>query len=354
MIYIITLLLSVLLVIPINEKNKKCLLSKILLFLSFCISLLPMGFRYGIGTDYFYTYVPYFKWIGKGTASFDEIGFNLLNKIVYEYNGDYRLLFFITSFIFLFFIYKSIYDNSKNIWMSVALIFLGQSYFYSMNIVRQSIAISILLFSFKYLKENQYIKFLLFVILATSMHITAMFILPFLYLSKRNINRRKKILIIFTMILMYPLISYGIKFLILNTKYSWYYDSVYNTEKMAVTIAFQNIILFILDLYYSKKNSLLNSKVDEEYRILSNINFLAICLILISSTFPLINRVIRYFTIFQLLYIPLLIKKEKNAKLRLLLSMLLLLMMSTVTIYQIFICGGEGVLPYRSIFNVVR
>lgn len=354
MIYIITLLLSVLFVVSITEKNKKYLLSKILLFLSFCISLLPMGLRYGIGTDYFYTYVPYFKWIGNGITSFDEIGFNFLNKIIHVYNGDYRLLFFLTSFIIMFFIYKSIYDNSVNIWMSVALIFLGQSYFYSMNIVRQSIAMSILLFSFKYLKEKNYIKYLLFGLLAASMHTTAIFILPFLYLSKININSRKKLKIIFIILLMYPFISYGIKYLILNTKYAWYYNSVYNSEKIAVTIVIQNIVLFILDLYYSKKKGLLDTKFEEEYRILSNINFGGICFILISSTFPLINRVIRYFTIFQLLYIPLLIKKEKNVKLRLLVGILLLSMMGIVTIYQIFICGGEGVLPYKSIFDIAR
>ena len=65
----------------------------------FLILLLPMGLRYGIGTDYFYTYYPYFNFIGHGTRYFDEVGFNLLNIIVYKLFGRFEMLIFITSFL---------------------------------------------------------------------------------------------------------------------------------------------------------------------------------------------------------------------------------------------------------------
>ena len=66
---------------------------------------------------------------------------------------------------------------------------------------------------------------------------------------------------------------------------------------------------------------------------------------------PLFNRIIRYFTVFQVLLVPKIIYSETGSKKRLVLKCLLFLIFFVPMYYQIFLLGGEGVVPYSSIFN---
>ena len=90
---------------------------------------------------------------------------------------------------------------------------------------------------------------------------------------------------------------------------------------------------------------------DNEYRILHNINFITMCCIVVSPVIPLIFRIIKYFTTFQILFIPYLFSREKGGKNRLMLMTVVLGLLAVGTIYQIFILGGEEVYPYVSIFD---
>lgn len=346
MIYVLIAIIATILAIPISKR--KNLINRILFLLSFLVALLPMGLRYGIGTDYFYTYVPYFNWIGKGVKEFDELGFNFLNKIIYDTTGDYRVLFFITSFIFLVLIYKTIYNNSENICLSVLLIFIGQAYFYGMNIVRQSLAMAIILLSFNFLKKNNKIAYLLLGLLAFSIHSSAIILIPFLYLSRFNINTKKKLLILFLVVCCFPITSILIEKIIINTKYAWYYTNSNYHEAISNTVILENILVFIIDLLVTIKNK---NKIDKEYQMLSNINFFGIVVMILSSTIPLINRLIRYFTIFQIIFIPKIINKISLVKDRIAIYLLIIIIMSSLTFYQIIIKGGEEVYPYVSIFG---
>ncbi len=347
MFYILIMVLAVLLVIPVkNKENKE--IAKLCYTTSFLISFLPAGLRYGIGTDYFYTYVPYFKWIGSGTKEYSEIGFNLLNKIIFYFTSDFRWLFFITAFIILFFIYKSIWDNSENIFQSVLLIFIGQSYFYSMNMVRQSIAIAIILYSYKYLKDKKYLKLLICIICATLFHSSALIMIPIFAISTLNITNIKKIITFIALVILQPLFLKLIIMLLGYTKYSWYYTEGLFKEDISILLIFQNIIIFVLEFYYQK---IYQKKLTKEYRLLSNINFIGICLMILSYNIPLIFRIIRYCTVFQILLIPQMLNLSERDDNKKIFGGCLLLFLMICMIYQIIICGGEGVYPYKSIFG---
>lgn len=346
MFYIVIMVIAVLLVVPIKNE-KKTGFAKICYALSFLISFLPAGLRYGIGTDYFYTYVPYFYWIGTGKREYDEIGFNFLNKIIYDLTGDYRWLFFVASFIFLFFIYKAIWDNSENIFQSVLLIFIGQSYFYSMNLVRQALAIAIILYSYKFLKKKEIIKTLICIIIASFFHNSALIMIPILGISLLKISNNKKIGAIFLLLCFQPVFAKIALFIMEYTKYGWYYKEGLFTEEISVLLLFQNIIILILDLYYQK---IYKNKITKEYKILSNINFIGTCTMVLSYNVPLIFRLVRYCNIFQILFIPKLLNLSENKVNKKVFEICILVFFLVCMIYQIIICGGEGVMPYKSIF----
>lgn len=351
MIYIIIMIFASIALYPIKFKNRESyktknkFVEKVLILISFFITLLPMGLRYGIGTDYFYTYVPHFYGIAEGTMQFSEIGFNLINKIIYELTGDYRVLFFVTSFIFLYYIYKGIYENSDKIFISCLLIFLNQSYFYSMNMVRQAIAIAIVFYAYKYIKRKQRIKYVLFCLLASTIHMSALLMIPLVLLTDIKLSNKKRITLILVFLILEPLIGEVIKYIIMNTKYAWYYTSIFNTGASPIVLIGLNIIFFVLNIIYTNKN-------DDDYKILTNINFIGLCIMIFSSSIPVVSRLVRYFTIFQILLLPKIFKQEKNPISRLLIEFIVLGILFLVMYYQIIILKGEQVFPYRSIFDV--
>lgn len=320
------------------------LLIKILIFLTL---LLPMGLRYGIGTDYFYTYYPYFNFIGHGTRYFDEIGFNLLNIIIYRLFGNFEVLIFITSFIFIYFMSKGIFGNlkkSERAW-GVLMLFLSQAYFYSMNMVRQSLAISVIFYSFKFLKNKEYGKYYIWNLIACTLHYSAIICLLFPLFFKIKPKKKTKLIIISILILCQSFLSKVLLKIIMSTKYSWYIGSRY-THGISNTVILVNIVLFILSILYEDKNS-----TSEEYMILNTINYICICLMLLLGWVPLFNRIIRYFTVFQVLLVPKIIYSETSSKKGFVLKCLLFLVFFVPMYYQIFLLGGEGVVPYSSIFN---
>ena len=355
MIYIVIMIFASIAVYPIRFKNRKNyrvkskVLSGILIMTSFLIALLPMGFRYGIGTDYFYTYYPHFFGIANGTMKFSEVGFNLLNKIIYDLTGDYRVLFFITSFIFLYFLYKGIYENSDNLFISTLLIFLTQPYFYGMNMVRQSIAIAIIFYAFKYIKNNRKIVFCVYCVIASLIHSSALLMIPLVFLLNANLSNKKKIGIVIILLVSRPILALGVKYIIMKTQYAWYYTSRYNTGVTSNLLIIVNIIIFILNIIYTNRHY---KQKNDEYEILTNVNFIGLCILILSSYIPLVNRLVRYFSIFQILLLPQIFKKEENAKVRLVVELFTLGVLFIVMYYQIIILKGEQVVPYRSIFDI--
>lgn len=354
MIYIITMILAIFFIYPVKEYNNEILSTKnkykykhIYIVLSFIIALLPIAFRYGIGTDYFYTYYPYFQLIGKGQRYFDEIGFNILNKVIYVLTGDFRVLIAVTSFIFLYFMYKGIIKNSKDLVFSILMLFIGQAYFYSMNMIRQSIAISIIFFAVAFLKENKKIKYIVVCMLASTIHVSALLMIPLVFINNLDLRNKTKICILMLIMFMNPIIKNLLNSIIMETKYAWYYSSIYTNDSVSTIVIILNIVVFILDLLYSNENS-----ANKEYKLYSNINFFGLILLIVANSIPLLNRLIRYFSIFQILFVPMIIKSEKNGKYRFLLKMFIFNLFFITMYYQIFMLGGEEVVPYVSIFSV--
>lgn len=341
MIYIITMILATIFIYYFEKK-----IYKRYMIISFLIALFPIAFRYGIGTDYFYTYYPYFNLIGEGKRYFDEIGFNLLNKFIYILTKKFEVLIFITAFWFLYNMYKGILENSKNMVFSIILLFIGQAYFYSMNMIRQSIAISIIFYSIKYLKENKKNKYILMCLIASTIHISAILMVILVFADKIKLKNNVKMIIILFVIILSPIIESLMTTFILTTKYAWYYDSEYSGEKISTILVVLNIVVLMLDLFYSSKN-----KDNNEYKLLSNINFISIILLIVANTIPLLNRLVRYFTIFHILFIPMIIESESNNKTKLLLKWFVFNLFFMTMYYQIYILGGEEVIPYISIFN---
>lgn len=154
-----------------------------LVFFSFII-----GVRVNFGNDqvtYLYCYVhqklelfePLFTWI---------------NEFLYSINAPYQWLFIIVSFIEFYFLERTVIVNKLS-WFFVLFFFFIFDYFaFSVNGLRQAIAIYITLYSFKFFYDKKYFQWFILTLLACGFHKSAVILIlicPFSKIMRFSKNR---------------------------------------------------------------------------------------------------------------------------------------------------------------------
>ena len=107
-----------------------------------------------------------------------EKGYILLNKLVAAFTSHGHMLFAAAAFLSLIGPFYMIWKYSKNEFLSVFL-YLNLSFLYmDMNYMRQSIALSIICFSYPFIRDKKFWRFLLIVIAAAFFHKSALYMIP--------------------------------------------------------------------------------------------------------------------------------------------------------------------------------
>lgn len=137
-----------------------------------------MGFRYNIGADY-KSYERIFLYAVHDKKRYlVEYGYYYLNRIAGFLSENPQIIFFLTAYFIIFFMFKGIEKNNGSMYYGVlGCMGLGY-YFYAMNIQRQYIAIMIMLYAFKFLEERKLREYIICVVVAASFHMSAIVWLP--------------------------------------------------------------------------------------------------------------------------------------------------------------------------------
>lgn len=145
------------------------------------------GFRYEIGTDYL-NYKEIYETSFSGslkqslTESNVEYIYAFISHILYHAGLPYYIMFFVMALIPMCFFYAAFKDKSFLIGYAAYFLAATGVLFWFFNIQRQGIAFFILLFSIKYIKNKNFNKFLLCVIIATGFHVSSLlFIFCYLF-----------------------------------------------------------------------------------------------------------------------------------------------------------------------------
>nr|WP_237565656.1 EpsG family protein [Bifidobacterium breve] len=136
-----------------DKLNKR---ARILPFvITFLILFTISGFRYGVGTDYFFTYVPTYKQIYNGTPPPMEPIFKWLNGLCIDFAGSwYQSIFIVTSFIFIGLIYIVIYNMPCSKVLLTVSFLCGGYFLFSFNVVRQTIATALFCCALLFVERN--------------------------------------------------------------------------------------------------------------------------------------------------------------------------------------------------------
>lgn len=149
--------------------------------------------RYDTGYDYnlyagWYYYDFIFKSVEELAASRIEKGFLLPMKYLADVIYDYQAMFVVIAFVVAALVMLYIYKYSSNVWISVAA-FLGFGvYFNSMNFMRQLIAALLVTFALRYIQSRQPLRYLILILFASTLHFTALVMLPFYFLLRIRMN----------------------------------------------------------------------------------------------------------------------------------------------------------------------
>jgi len=117
-----------------------------------------------------------------------EIGYVFLNVLFNKLGFTYVGFFFIYAIICNSLLVKFIFRYQYPVF---AILILLATIFYTQqaNAVRQMMAVSIFLYSTKYIVEKNIIKYLMLVFVATFIHVSAFILIPVYFISTKTINK---------------------------------------------------------------------------------------------------------------------------------------------------------------------
>lgn len=376
-IYIITFLITILLV-WLAENKAKSRKNKIILLI---LAVVPMFFisaiRYNVGTDYEKRYVAdYYTLLeGKNVGNL-EIGFKAIDYLCLFFTKEPYLIFVITSLIILAIIFEVIYKKSSNRILSIIIFFLGGYFFATLNIIRQYISVAFILLGYQFLmnenKKKAYIGFVICAILAFFMHSSSIICFIIILLTKKNIMDARwviplSILILILnkniMVILTPIIK--------NTRFNVYLTGKFTTGELSILQIVENLIIYLamyFSYYFEKKQG---KELDKQGITLLNIQGLALLLTVSGVIHTLFIRMAIYFVAFQIISIPYFFsilqfntitdkinkKFKKNLKTKtveIIIYSCIVLGFSVMFIYTNILNNDNEVLPYKTIFSIKK
>lgn len=348
MVYVLTLSISAIFAYGYDRTRDK---RKMFLyfFLAMLIPTTLMAFRYGVGQDYFYTYVPVFNSILYGTNTGIEWGYYFLNKLCQVFTDDSQSIFILTSLIFCLCIAGAMRHHIKSgtLFLSMYIFIAGGFYLYSFNVVRQCMAVAIFCFAIKYIYQKKPIQYFTLICLAALIHKSALIYIPIYFIVRREYHLFTYLFILLLIKLFSPQIVQFIGKFLEGTKYYNYISGYYADSSSNSITASQllNIFVFIIIIYIEKRNKV----HDKMLCIFGNIHFVGIIFTMFMGLIPLIFRMSNLFYLIQFLSVPYIVGNYVPKKLRWIAYASIISVYGLLFIHTL-ITNGNNILPYQFFF----
>lgn len=236
-----------------------------------------------------------------------EPGYLAYNKILSLFFSDEQALLVVTGILTTSGYTLFIYRYSKTPWLSFFL-FICLAYFsMSISILRQSLAMVIILNSLKYVLEKKKVKYFLCVGLASLFHTTALICVPIYFLPKLKIS---------------------IKYFVIALLVSFVIMKIFGRELVAYSVlSFKESYLGMIEsgqgyamlllLIFATGCGLLISKIESgEDKLFFHLMIFACCLQFFATQFSLLARLVSYFAVAMIIFIPNVITSLRNSEYR--------------------------------------
>lgn len=295
--YIILLIMTIFLILSKYSKKYK----KVFIFLSGFTLVAFASFR-GLAFEGNYAgndYLSYNKWfnsVENVTLSWKEdIGFNLLMLLVKKVTGSFEVFIIISSSFFVYAIYHFAIKNSKDYIITIFLFVTFGIFELGLSAIRQWIAGSIFLLAFKFIREKNFWKYSISIILAATFHNSAIILLAIYPFINANMKFKYKIIITILIALLFTATAKNNLIIELIYKYFPSYKYKYLNIGQELNSNYTVFIISMLCLFIimlSKKSFLEKNKNSEIY-----LDYLILlCLFSFTATLnPMYGRLLEYF-----------------------------------------------------------
>lgn len=287
--------------------STKIKLNTIYIWTSFAILTFLVGFRWNVGIDW----QAYMNLFGDNSIMLAnketriELG-NIIIKgalVIWAnlHDGGYYL--WIMGFLTMFFFFYSIKRDSVSPILSILLFITLGFYFDLMNGVRQYLAVSLFMFSWQFLFDKQFVRYVVVILVAATFHSSVIMLLPVYFIC--NCKFDKKVLVIIAIIavfLSFVISSVVGEFASMFEKYEVYGDSEH--AKAGGILSYLRILfpLILFAVIMSVYDTLINNS--RRIRILTNLSLFSIFITLFFPTTALMIRLGWYFQISFIVFIP--------------------------------------------------
>lgn len=339
-----------------GRRTRKSFQNRLLITGIFWILFLMMALRFDIGNDYRqYTQTAHEAYVGGYVVT--ETGFNWLVRLLYWLAGGeyYELVFAVFAFVTLLFFLKAFARQSASFSQTFFLFMTLGLYFQTFNTVRYYLALSIALFSMKYVLEKDSLKFVFWIGIAALFHKSVLLVLPVYWIASFAWKRWQivagllasaacflgKSIVLKIALVLYP--SYK------NTIYLEGGGSWTSTLRTLAVLALY--VWFVYGYWHTCEERVLNEqKWYRELRFYGQLNLLALVTGTFFSFLPVVTRISYYFGVSQLFMIPLILQNIKEQKIRR--RMTAMIFAACILYFVIFLLqahqDGVKLLPYKS------
>lgn len=145
------------------------------------------GFQKNIGDTYFYMHsfkITDFTWQDIDYSG--DFGFNIYQLLLQQISRDPQILIFTTALITNLLIVIVLYKYSRMFELAIYVYIAAGMFTTSMNGIRQYLAAAIVFCSTKYLLNGDFNKYALIVLLASTVHKSALVLLPIYFVVRRE------------------------------------------------------------------------------------------------------------------------------------------------------------------------
>ena len=261
-------------------------------------------------------YLPQFQSIQKCTFSYIFVNykdpvFYIISKIFSLVSTNERIWLMLINIPLILSATRLIYKESKNYLLSfIMFISLGFYTLCSFTVLRHSIALAFIILAYYQIKEKNFKKFILYTILASLFHQTAI-IFIFAYWIGNLKMFDKKYYIIFIAFILSIISKNALLKLIWNVseegRYTYFHNN--NTELSYTSFFINLLIIIVADLFSSKEY-----KKTKQYLINSRLITVGCCLSAFMVVLGEFNRLSMFYLIYEIVWFPNCILSNSNRK----------------------------------------
>lgn len=293
--------------------TRRQMLNRILICAVFLLLFAVSACRIAVGNDY-WVYRSDFLLIEQNRHVSFEFGFVWVVRFLQSMlnHDQYLPVFAVFSFFTVLFFVRGMADLSEQFCFTVFLLMTGGYYFSSLNSVRYYLVLAIAMYSIKYVLQDEWGKFILWILIAAAFHKSVLVVIPLYFLASREWKKRHMLLLAAgcASLLLFQNFYRRIIFYF----YPFYEDSMFDTGETSLTNIARCVAVFVLSLLYYRQAI----RGDKKNRFYFYCNLGALVLYVFASFIPEISRIGYYLNIMNIFLIPGIIVKIPEKRQRIL------------------------------------